>query len=56
MLETLALALVTLNTHAALQGIQTEDLNREVQACTDFYEFANGTWRAHNPVPASLPR
>jgi putative endopeptidase len=41
---------------AALQGVRTEDLNKQVQACTDFYEYANGAWRAENPIPASLPR
>jgi putative endopeptidase len=40
----------------APQGVQVGDLNRQVAACTDFYEFANGTWRAQNPIPASLPR
>jgi putative endopeptidase len=42
--------------HAALVGVQTRDLNRNVEACTDFYEFANGTWRAENPIPSSLPK
>jgi putative endopeptidase len=40
----------------APQGVHAGDLNRHVAACTDFYEFANGTWRAQNPIPASLPR
>lgn len=40
----------------SLQGVHTGDMNRQVQACTDFYEFANGTWRAQNPIPAALPR
>jgi putative endopeptidase len=40
----------------APQGVHAGDLNRGVEACTDFYEFANGTWRAENPIPASLPR
>jgi putative endopeptidase len=51
---TVALA-VAADAHA-LEGIQTRDLNRHVEACTDFYEFANGTWRAENPIPALLPR
>ena len=41
---------------APLQGVHAGDLHRQVQACTDFYEFANGAWRAENPIPASLPR
>ena len=40
----------------APQGVHADDLNRQVEACTDFYEFANGNWRAQNPIPASLPR
>ena len=32
------------------------DLNRSVAPCDDFYEFANGAWRAANPIPAAMPR
>src|SRR3954451_2780563 len=41
---------------APLQGIELSDINRSVDACTDFYEFANGSWRAKNPIPAEMPR
>lgn len=41
---------------SSIKGIETSDLNRKIAPCTDFYEFANGTWRAENPIPASLPR
>jgi len=37
-------------------GVQVADMNRKVEACTDFFEYANGTWRAQNPIPASMPR
>jgi putative endopeptidase len=37
-------------------GIDLADLDRKADPCTDFYEFANGTWRAHNPIPASMTR
>ena len=36
-----------------LHGIDVSDLDRKVSPCQDFYEFANGSWRAHNPIPAS---
>jgi putative endopeptidase len=38
------------------RGIEATDLDRNVAACDDFYEFANGGWRAANPIPASMPR
>ncbi len=31
-------------------------MNRNVEACTDFFEFANGAWRAANPIPPSMSR
>ena len=37
-------------------GIDLTDLDRKADPCTDFYEFANGSWRAHNPIPASMTR
>src|ERR1700685_3472485 len=39
-----------------LRGIETGDLDRSVQPCDNFYDFANGTWRANNPIPASMDR
>lgn len=41
---------------AALKGIETSDLNRTVQPCDNFYDFANGSWRAQNPIPSSMDR
>ena len=38
------------------RGIEVADMNKSVDACTDFYEFANGGWRAKNPIPASMSR
>ena len=40
----------------ARKGIETGDLDRAVAPCTDFYEFANGSWRAANPIPPSMVR
>jgi endothelin-converting enzyme/putative endopeptidase len=37
-------------------GIDVTDLDRKADPCNDFYEFANGTWRAKNPIPASMTR
>jgi len=37
-------------------GIQISDLDRKADPCNDFFEFANGSWRASNPIPPSMPR
>lgn len=39
-----------------LHGIDPNDINRSVKPCDDFYEFANGKWRAANPIPPSMVR
>ena len=39
-----------------LKGIEVADMDRNVEACTDFFEFANGAWRAANPIPPSMSR
>lgn len=41
---------------SSLHGIDVTDLDRKAQPCDDFYDFANGTWRANNPIPASMTR
>jgi len=56
----LALIIISLLSSPAfsqsLHGIDLTDLDRKAEPCTDFYEFANGTWRANNPIPASMTR
>lgn len=34
--------------------LKVADLDRRTNACTDFYQFANGGWLASNPVPAAF--
>jgi endothelin-converting enzyme/putative endopeptidase len=41
---------------AAERGIDPTDLKRDVAACDDFFEFANGTWRANHPIPDYMDR
>ena len=47
---------LVLSQSTQLHGVDLNDINRKVDPCTDFYEFANGTWRANNPIPASMTR
>ncbi len=37
-----------------LHGIDVSDIDRKASPCQDFYDFANGTWRANNPIPPSM--
>ena len=39
-----------------LKGVEVGDIDRKVDACTDFFAYANGRWRAENPIPGSMPR
>lgn len=48
--------IATPTTTPAPLGVELGDLNRAADPCTDFYEFANGTWRAQNPIPEGKPR
>lgn len=41
---------------APMKGIEVGDLDKSVSPCTDFYEYANGTWRKENAIPASQVR
>jgi putative endopeptidase len=36
-------------------GFDFSDLDRTANACVDFNQFANGGWKAKNPIPAAFP-
>jgi endothelin-converting enzyme/putative endopeptidase len=38
------------------KGVEIGDVDRAADACTDFHAFANGAWRAANPIPAGQQR
>ena len=40
----------------AQKGVEVGDLKRSVDPCADFFDYANGSWRAANPIPASMSR
>src|SRR5258708_38869398 len=41
---------------ASQKGVQVGDIDTKGDPCTDFFQFANGKWRAGNPIPPSLLR
>src|SRR5438067_8280825 len=41
---------------SARHGVYTGDINKSVDPCTNFFDFANGAWRQQNPIPASMVR
>jgi endothelin-converting enzyme/putative endopeptidase len=40
----------------ARTSVELGDLDRSADPCVDFYQFANGAWRAKHPIPASMER
>ncbi|HXI11427.1 MAG TPA: M13 family metallopeptidase [Thermoanaerobaculia bacterium] len=38
------------------RGVYIEDVDKNIDACTDFFDYANGAWRRENPIPASMNR
>src|SRR3982751_5883367 len=40
----------------ALHGIESGDINRNGAACTDFFDYANGNWRAQHKIPDYMDR
>lgn len=41
---------------AAPHGIQSSDINRDGNACNDFFDYANGSWRRENAIPDYMDR
>ena len=38
------------------RGVFVEDIDKSANACTNFYDYANGAWRAANPIPPAMTR
>jgi len=52
----LCFATATLAATAAQHGIDAADIDKGAQACTDFFAYANGTWRKNHPIPDYMDR
>ena len=37
-------------------GVFVSDIDKSVDACTNFFDYANGAWRKANPIPANMVR
>jgi putative endopeptidase len=60
MRKTLILTLLAFTASAqtatSLHGVYVGDIDKNANACTDFFQYSNGAWRAANPIPASMDR
>jgi putative endopeptidase len=49
-------AALSAQTPPAEHGVFVADIDRNVAACDNFFDYANGAWRAANPIPPSMQR
>lgn len=47
---------VCATTFAQTRGFDTNRMDTSVEACTDFFQYANGTWLKNTEIPASQSR
>jgi endothelin-converting enzyme/putative endopeptidase len=41
---------------SAQNGVIVSDMDRKADPCTNFFDYANGAWRAQNPIPSYMDR
>jgi len=52
----LLLAAFTLSAQTPQRGVFMGDIDKSADACTNFFNYANGAWRAANPIPPTMQR
>jgi endothelin-converting enzyme/putative endopeptidase len=52
----LAAATLSAQTTTPERGVYLEDIDKKANACTNFFDYANGAWREANPIPPSMQR
>jgi endothelin-converting enzyme/putative endopeptidase len=52
----LLLAVPAIAQEKQLHGVDLGDIDRKVSPCDNFFDYANGAWRAKNPIPPSMVR
>jgi endothelin-converting enzyme/putative endopeptidase len=56
LLTTTLLAQTPTPASTSQRGVFLGDIDTTADACTNFFDYANGTWRKANPIPASMQR
>ena len=52
----IVLASASATAFAAPHGIMAGDIDHDANACTDFFQYANGAWRKDHPIPDYMDR
>src|SRR6266705_4136895 len=52
----LVLVVPAITQEKQLHGVDLGDIDRKVNPCDNFFDYANGAWRANNPIPPSMVR
>src|SRR5207344_1458046 len=52
----LCMVLAAASANAQPRGVDSSDIHRDGVACNDFFDYANGAWRASHAIPDYMDR